>query len=291
MWAKESEGRICNSLPYFGSHGGPVTSDPLAETALTDAWNERASDPGTLASTMVENPFLDHDFPQPIHELTDERIGMVTPLARSEGEDALMALISPEARHNVRVAARRGVSVQLDSSAIADVCEIHLETMDALGAPAKSRSFLEAIPAHLRAGEGFDIWTARVEGEVAAALLVVRFNGVSEYFASGTRAGYRGHNPHAAVIFAALVHEARNGARIWDWGGTHLGMDGVLHFKRKWGSREGRYRYFVHLNDRSLLGASPDELVERCPGFYMVPFSALDRTHADAVGNPRNERA
>jgi hypothetical protein len=275
MWAEGSEGRICNSLPYYGSHGGPVTSDPRIDRALIDAWNERASDPGTLAATMVENPFLGHEAPRPVHEMTDERISQFTVLAGGGGRDDAMTLISAEARNNVRRAARRGVSVELDNDRIADVWRIHEQNMQAVGAPARSRRFLEAIPGRLRPGEGFDIWTARIGGEVAAALLVVRFNGVSEYFTSGTRIEYRGHNPHAALLFNALVHETRNGARIWNWGGTHHGMRGVFHFKKKWGSQQGRYRYFVHLNDRSLLEATPAELLERFPNFYVLPFSAL----------------
>jgi hypothetical protein len=167
------------------------------------------------------------------------------------------------------------VTVSLDNGALGDVHAIHKETMDRFGVAAKSWRFFGAIPAQLRAGEDYDIWIARVEGELAAALLVIRFNGVSEYFASGTREGFRGHDPHAALVFAALVHEARGGARIWNWGGTRDGMDGVFHFKRKWGSQAGRYRYFVHVNDGALLDASPDELVARFPGFYVLPFAAL----------------
>lgn len=275
MWAEDGGGRVCNSLPYYGSHGGPLASDPRVGGALIDAWNERALDPGTFASTMVENPFLEGGHPQPVHELTDERISQFTVLPRGGGEDQVAALISAEARSNVRKAERRGVSVELDNDAIAEVWRIHEQTMEGLGAPAKSRRFFEAIPARLRPGEDFDIWVARAGGEVAAALLVIRFNGVSEYFASGTRTEHRGDNPHAALLFAALVHEARAGARIWNWGGTHHGMDGVFHFKRKWGSREGRYRYFVRVNDRALLEATPAELVGRFPGFYVLPFSEL----------------
>jgi lipid II:glycine glycyltransferase (peptidoglycan interpeptide bridge formation enzyme) len=207
--------------------------------------------------------------------MTDERISQFTILPGGGGEDEVMALISPEARNNVRRASRRGVSVELDNDAMAEVWRIHEESLRALGAPVRSRSFFEAIPAHLRPGEGFDIWTARVDGEAVAALLVVRFNGVSEYFASGTRSGHRRENPHAAVVFAALVHETRRGARIWNWGGTRYGWDGVFHFKRKWGSGERRYRYFVHVNDRSLLDSTPEELVERFPRFYVLPFSRL----------------
>jgi Acetyltransferase (GNAT) domain len=276
MWTADGGGRICNSLPYHGSHGGPVSSDPRVDRALIEAWNERARDDGTLASTMIENPFAGRPIPEPVHEMTDERISQFTLLPSMGGEEEVTELISREARSNVRRAARRGVSVELDNGAIAEVHRIHQENMRSLGAPPKSRRFFEALVRRLRPGEGFDIWTARVEGEVAAALLVVRFNGVSEYFTSATRIGFRSYDPHPALVFAALVHEARRGARIWNWGGTRHGMNGVFHFKRKWGSREGRYRYFVHLNDPSLRSAAPEELVARFPGFYVMPFSALE---------------
>jgi GNAT acetyltransferase-like protein len=275
MWSADGGGRVCNSLPFHGSHGGPVAADALATSALIAAWEERASDPGTLASTMIENPFLERRAPEPLHELTDERFTQFTVLPAGGGEQEVTALISPEARGNVRRASRRGVRVDRRNDAMAEVHRIHAETMGRFGVRPKSRRFFDAIPRELRAGEDFDIWTAAVEGEVAAALLVIRFNGVSEYFASGTREGFRGYDPHAALVFAAMVHETRRGARIWNWGGTRDGMNGVFHFKSKWGSRAGRYRYFVHVNDPSLWDAAPEELVARFPGFYVLPFASL----------------
>ena len=252
-----------------------MAEDVRAAGALIEAWEERAFDPATAASTMIENPFLQRPAPEPLHELIDQRFTQFTVLPAGGGERDVLALISPEARGNVRRATRRGVSVALDNDAMAAVHQVHVETMDRFGAPPKSRRFFEAIPGELRAGEDFDIWTARVDGDLAAALLVIRFNGVSEYFASGTRQGLRGYDPHAALVFAAMVHETRRGARIWNWGGTRDGMDGVFHFKSKWGSRAGRYRYFVHVNDRSLRDAAPEELVARFPGFYVIPFASL----------------
>ncbi len=275
MWSVGEGGRICNSLPYYGSPGGPVSADPRAARALIDAWDERASDPGTLAATMIENPFAEEIGREPLHELTDERISQFTVLPRGGGEEEVSALISPEARFNLRRAARRGVIIEHDNDALPEVRRIHEEVMETHSTPAKSRRFFEAIPTELRAGEDFDIWIARVAGEVAAAMLVIRFNGVSEYFTSGTRAGFRSHDPHAALVFTALVHETRNGARIWNWGGTRLGMAGVFHFKRKWGSRERRYRYFVRLNDQSLRESPAETLLARFPNFYVLPFSAL----------------
>jgi lipid II:glycine glycyltransferase (peptidoglycan interpeptide bridge formation enzyme) len=252
-----------------------VSSDAEAHRALIDAWDERASDSGTLASTLIQNPFSASGGREPLHELTDERISQFTLLPPGGGEEEVLTLISPEARNNVRKARRHGVSIERENDALEEVRRIHEEVMEAHSAPPKSRRFFEAIPTHLRAGEDFDIWVARVDGEVVAALLVIRFNGVSEYFTSGTKTGFRSHDPHPALVFTALVDETRSGARIWNWGGTREGMDGVLHFKRKWGSLAGRYRYFVRVNDQSLLDASPAELMARFPGFYVVPFAAL----------------
>jgi hypothetical protein len=266
-------GRILNSLPYYGSHGGPIAADRRAGRALIEAWNERASDTATLAATMVENPFADSTAPGPLHRFTDGRVSQYTVLPRRAAD--AMDWISSEARNNVRRAERRGVSAELDNEAMGDVIRIHLATMGALGAPPKSERFFGAIGSRLHPGEDFNIWTARIDGQLAAALLVIRFNGVSEYFASGTLARFRWNNPHPALVFSALLHEIRNGARIWNWGGTRYGMDGVFHFKRKWGSRERRYRYFVQVNDDSLLDATPEELLEAYPNFYVVPFSAL----------------
>jgi hypothetical protein len=275
MWAADGAGRICNSLPCHGTPGGLVTGDAPAARALIEAWDERARDPSTLASTMIENPFLESGSPEPIHQLTAERFTQCTELPPGGGEAEVMAMISPEARNNVRRAARRGVIVERDNDALAAVQLIHEETMAGFGARPKSERFFGAIPGELRAGEDFDVWIARVGVELAAALLVIRFNGISEYFASGTRAGFRRHHPHPALVFAAMAHEARRGMRIWNWGGTRDGMDGVFRFKRKWGSRAGRYRYFVHLNDSSLQDHTPDALVARYPGFYVLPFDAL----------------
>jgi lipid II:glycine glycyltransferase (peptidoglycan interpeptide bridge formation enzyme) len=224
---------------------------------------------------MIENPFLEPPAPEPLHELNDERFTQFTVLPAGGDERDVLGLISPEARSNVRRASRRGVTVEPDNAALAAVYEIHEETMKRFGAPPKSWRFFEEIPKQLRASEDFDVWIARVADELAAALLVIRFNGVSEYFTSGTREGFRDHDPHSALVFAALAHEARRGSRIWNWGGTRHGMDGVFHFKSKWGSRAGRYRYFVRVNDRPLLNASPEELIARFPGFYVLPFAAL----------------
>ena len=95
---------------------------------------------------MIQNPFLESPSPEPLHELTDERFTQFTDLPPG-GEEEVMALISSEARNNVRRAARRGVTVERDNDALDDVHLIHEETMAGFEQPPKSARFFDAIPA------------------------------------------------------------------------------------------------------------------------------------------------
>lgn len=275
MWSAGDGGRVCNSLPFYGSHGAPVTSDGDAERALIGAWDERATDSGTLAATMVANPFLDHEQAEPVHGLGDERISQVTPLPPEPDEEALMAAFSKNGRRDVRRAERRGVEVGRDESRLSDLWRLHDENIRAVGGLPKAEAFFDAVPKHFDPGEGYDLWVASKDGEMVAGLLVFYFAGVAEYWTPAVDARYRADEPMALILFHAMLQSVRRGCRLWNWGGTWSSQDGVYSFKRKWGAEESRYEYFVQVNDSSLLDATADELRSRFPYFYVAPFSAL----------------
>lgn len=292
MWSSDGGGRVLNSLPYYGSHGAPLARSRDAERALIDAWNERAGDPGTLAATMVANPFRRQEPLEPEHDLSDRRISQVTPLPADTDEGRVLSLVDSSARRNARKAARSGVEVDLDPSAWTDLHEIHDANMSAIGGLAKSRRFFEAVTRRLRSGEDFDLWVARVDGTMIAGLLVLHFGQVSEYFTPATRHEHRSDQPLALILVQAMTAAAGRGSRLWNWGGTWSSQDGVYRFKRKWGAEAGAYRYFVRVKDRSLLEASPNELRGRFPHFYVAPFSALrsTQTAAGVSSGPGSDR-
>jgi len=284
MWSSNGGDRVLNSLPYYGSHGAPVAASTDAERALINAWNERATDPRTLAATMIANPFRGTEPAEPPHDLTDERISQVTELPNAPDEETILALVDPSARRNARKAERVGVEIDVDPSAWRDLHEIHAANMSAMGGLAKSRSFFEGVTRHLRPGKEFDLWVARLHGETIAGLLVLHFGCVSEYFTPATRHEHRSDQPLARILVAAMVGAVERGSRYWNWGGTWSSQDGVYRFKRKWGAREGRYSYFVRIGDQSVLEASASDLLKRFPHFYVAPFSALRSAEPAAGG-------
>jgi CelD/BcsL family acetyltransferase involved in cellulose biosynthesis len=272
MWTGDDGARVYNSLPFYGSHGSVLATDPEAEAALIAAYDERATAPGTLAATMVANPFAARR-PEPAHNLTDERISLVTDLPGDE--DALLALIEPSARRNVRKARRSGIVATTDVARLPSVAEIHRDNIQALNGRAKEPSFFAAVPRHFAAGRDFDVHVALLDDEVVAGLLVFFFNGTAEYFTPAVHHDHRSEQPLALLLVEAMTAAAGRGCRRWNWGGTWTTQGGVYRFKRKWGAREGRYRYHVQLNDDSLLDATAGELRARFGDFYVVPFSAL----------------
>jgi Acetyltransferase (GNAT) domain len=285
MWTAAAHGRVANSLPFYGSHGAPLAVSRAAGRMLLEAWNERATDPATLAATMVSNPFAPLGSDAPVHNLTDQRISQVTPLPAEADEEGVIALVASSARRNVRKAERLGIEVGIDHHALGTLWRIHDENMQAIGGRAKARDFFDILPRHLRPSEQFDLWVARSGDEVVAGLLVLYFGAVAEYFTPAVAQEHRGDQPLAAILVRAMAHAATRGCRLWNWGGTWTAQDGVRRFKSKWGAADTSYPYWTQLNEDSLLDSEPEELQREFGHFYIAPFSAL--RERGALKSPR----
>ncbi len=272
MWTSEGGARIANSLPYYGSHGSILAEDDGARDALLAAWNERATDPRTAAATLVTNPFSEHPIPEPAHTLTDQRINQATELP----DDAILERVDASTRRNVRKAERLGIEAAPDAGALRELCDIHQANMADIGGLAKDWEFFASVARHFTPGAQYDIYAARLDGRVVAALLIFWHNVTAEYFTPAVDHDHRSDQPLAVVLLRAMADAARRGMRWFNWGGTWESQEGVYRFKRKWGARDVRYRYFVQVNDRALLRESPDRLRARFGNFYVAPFSALE---------------
>jgi Acetyltransferase (GNAT) domain len=261
-------GGILNALPFYGSHGAPVAASEAAREALLAAWDERAAE--AAAATLVENPFgPPHRAPR--HDATDERLNQAVP---AQGEARLLERAEPSAARNLRKARRLGVAVAREPAALGELAALHAENLRRIGGPAKDPAFFAAIPRHF-APELYDVYTARVGGRLAAALLVFHAGAATEYFTPAVAHAHRADQPLAAILARAIPDAAARGHAWFNLGGSWQGQDGVRRFKRKWGARAVTYRYFTKLNDRALLDATPSELRARFGDFYVLPYALL----------------
>ena len=268
-------GTVLNSLPYFGSNGGPLADDAEACDALCAWYAEEAQAPGIVAATVIANPFAARA-PSVVHDVTDVRIAHVTSLTGDgDAHDRIWAAIDGSARRNVGKAQRCGTVVAVENASLADLEHLHRRSMAAIGASIKSHEFFAGVQRHFQPGIDFDLYVARIGGEAVAALLVFYCAKTVDYYVPAVSPEHRSEQPMAAILLQAMSDAARSGRVRWNWGGSWPSHESLQRFKAKWGGAPCEYRYETKLNDRSLLQASQQDLLTAYPGFYVVPFSCL----------------
>ncbi|NQV82616.1 MAG: GNAT family N-acetyltransferase [Rhodospirillales bacterium] len=274
-------GRVLNSLPFFGSHGGVLASDDTASWVLLAKFEELASGPDVATATMVENVFQPLDHP-PDHDFQDDRIGQVSSLGPFGGpENEAFGRLTSIIRNRIRKARSEGVSVAIDNDAMGCLESLHRENMAAIGGTPKPAAFFAGLGRHFRPGRDYNIFVAERGAEKIAALLVFYFGRTVEYVIPATRTKARTYQPMELIVWTALRDAAEGGFSHWNWGGTWRSQTGVHRFKRKWGATEHVYRYFVKVNNQDVMRAAPDELLAGYPYFYTIPFDRLHGVGSD----------
>ena len=269
-------GTVVNSLPYFGSNGGLIGNDSIARSELITAYCEFIETPGIAASTLIENPLAPGGLDEIACDLTDERLGQLTPLPTSDNEGtALMHSVHYKTRNMIRKAEKLGVEVGVDNDAMPFLVATHEENMREIGGIAKSQLFFDALPQYFRPGKDYRLYVAQLDGKLIAALLVFFYNRTAEYYTPVVCKEYRGSQALSAVIFRAMCDAASLGYAWWNWGGTWLTQEGVYRFKSRWGTQDLPYRYSTKVHNPEILKASKIELLTAYPSFFTVPFSAL----------------
>ena len=268
-------GTVLNSLPYFGSNGGPLAADALACEALCTWYEREARADDVAAATVVTNPGTAREV-RIAHDFVDLRIAHVTPLGGpGDPEARLLAMIAGSARRNVAKARRCGIEVAIENDGFGELEALHRRRMEEIGAPAKATAFFVAVPSHFRAGVDFDLYVARLGDEAIAALLVFFCGGSVDYYVPAFSPAHRSQQPLAAILIKAMSDAARDGRARWNWGGSTRSQHSLQRFKAKWGGVAHEYRYETKINDRALLRARPHDILTAYPGFYVVPFSCL----------------
>lgn len=269
-------GNVLNSLPYYGSNGGVLGTSPEAAAQLLAHYNQLLDSGSVAAATLVENPLCRMSPDSVTHELVDERIGQFTSLDFSEDwASCLMGSFHQKTRNMIRKAEKLGVVVDIENDKLNFVRDIHVQNMTEIGGLPKSDDFFRLIPRYFEAGKDYNIYVARLEGEPVAAVLNFYFNNTVEYYTPVVCKAYRDTQALSLAIFSAMVDASRIGFLRWNWGGTWLTQEGVYRFKKRWGTQDLPYTYFVQLNNRKFLEMTRAEVLAGYPSFYTLPFSML----------------
>lgn len=268
-------GRVINSLPFFGSHGGVLAQCEAASKALLEKFNELAVAPGVAAATMVEN-VLQPMVRAPAHDYQDDRIGQITDLCLLAGdEDEALRRLETSTRNNIRKALREGVEAMVDDSAVDFLSSLHSDNMSAIAGTPKPPSFFQKLRECLEPEHDYRIYVAVRAGKKIGTLLVFYHGETVEYITPAICFDARTYQPMSLLIWTAMRDALESGYTRWNWGGTWRSQKGVYNFKRKWIAEERVYRYFTKVNNPKVMSWTPAEVLRGYPYFFVVPFSEL----------------
>jgi lipid II:glycine glycyltransferase (peptidoglycan interpeptide bridge formation enzyme) len=192
----------------------------------------------------------------------------IVPLA---GDDEMLAGFKPKHRYNIRLAERRGVTVEPGL----DAAEMRLQSQGtaqrqgiALLGEAQYRRRLELL-------DWCRVYVARHEGEALAAIMVARFGGRAYYLYGGAVGQKMQLMPTYAVQWAAMRDAARAGCRDYELWGVPPTPDDPTH---PW---HGLWQFKNGFNG---------ELVEFCGAWDLVLSPWASRVDGLASGARRMAR-
>jgi hypothetical protein len=274
-------GDVLNSLPFFGSHGGPLVMDGVFDKnavrqALLVAFSDRIRDASFSSITLIENP-LDpipqEDVLTLDLDVVDSRIGQFTdlPVGRVDAGDRIIAQCHQKTRNAIRKGLRQDLKIERDESdnTVKWLQMLHQHSIAGLGGKVKPLGVFEKVFLYI---ENARLYVGLVDGQRVCGLLVLTHRHIVEYFTPVVLQSARESQVLSALIFRVMTDLAREGFSLWNWGGTWRSQESVYRFKARWGSYTLDYRYFNKLNNPDLKTLDRNEMDRLYPFTYLYRF-------------------
>lgn len=280
-------GKILNSLPFYGSHGGllvnsRVDAHEIKRSLLVSLSNLEISE-DVSSSTIIASPFSEDrelyvSLFSPTHQ--DVRIGQISVLPDGPDDlrlpDQLMDGFHQKTRNAVRKGNKAGFTVRRSNSDddFSWLQAVHAQNMAIAGGFPKSSQIFDQIRKHFSAEDEYCLFIAELSSERVAGLLMLYFNKRAEYYTPVIIERFRSEQALSFLIFYAMQDAVQRGCREWNWGGTATHQKDLYRFKNRWGSFDHPYNYYVRVRDQNLMMIEPRLLSAEFPFFYLFPFKS-----------------
>lgn len=274
---------VFNSLPFYGSHGGPSVLAHIAQrenvkAGLLATAADFARESDALSLTIVENPL------DPISEISvkladleviDDRIGQFTSLPKNRvGIDDLLARFHQKTRNAVRKGVRSGqvVHEESDLTSLKWLQNEHAAGIERLAGKPKSVTVFENLVEYFPLGNSSRLFIGYIDRKPVSGLLVLLFGRTVEYFTPVATEDYRNEQVLSSLIAEVMQRLVAEGYEEWNWGGTWRSQEGVYRFKNRFGATDYPYRYFGKIFDMQRLLRIKAEDASAFPYFYLYRY-------------------
>ena len=262
-------GYVLNSLPFFGSHGGPLSNQPFIQQKLIEKFSEKIEAINPLSVTLIENPFLPLDdkiLNQAGLKCVDFRIGQFTHLPADLADFHV----------KTRNAIRKGLKLKLEIKKSTDLEDwswmqsLHERSIKAMGGMPKTMAIYDSLKKAF--GDKVELWIGYLSDRPITGLVIIRYLQTVEYFTPVIEETYKDKQALSALIYNVMKQCGGSGSKLWNWGGTWESQTGVYRFKSRWGAFDKPYRYFNLVRSNKIFEIPRDSLVKEFPYYYLYKY-------------------
>ncbi|MBA7472571.1 hypothetical protein ES707_07902 [subsurface metagenome] len=264
LFARNEEDRLCGILPLFQVKswltGNRLVSLPFALCGpITDSED-------ILKELVYRAKDLCHDLRCSYLEIRMaelKNLGLETSnyfstyvLELSEPQAVWKKLDPKSVRWAINKARKDGVTVRA-SSTIEDLkCfyQLNQKTKRKLGVPGHPFTFLKNISS--RMGAITRLYLAEFEGLPIAGTITLSFKDTVHYAYAASDERYLRYHPNNLLVWQAIVDSCNQGYRYFDFGRTSPDDEGLVRFKKHWGTEEKKLYYYYYPTVPNLISAN-----------------------------------
>ena len=179
-----------------------------------------------------------------------------------KGQEQIFSGLRDSTKRNIKKAVKEGVKVDISQAldSVKEFYRLNCITRKDHGLPPQPYSFFKKVHEHILANNFGFIVLASFEGKTIAGEVYFHLKEKAVYKYGASDKTFQHLRANNLVIWEGIRECIRRGCTILSLGRTELGHEGLLQFKRGWGTTEQQmnyYRYdfkketFVHAQSRT----------------------------------------
>jgi hypothetical protein len=164
----------------------------------------------------------------------------------NKGEEQIYSRLRDTTRRNIKKAVKEGVKVEISQSldSAKEFYRLNCITRRNHGLPPQPYSFFKKVYEHILANNFGFIVLASFEGKCVAGAIYFHLKEEAVYKYGASETDYQNLRANNLVMWEGIRECIRRGCAIISLGRTDLNHEGLLQFKRGWGTTELQMNYY-----------------------------------------------
>ena len=272
-------GKVINSLPFFGSYGGLVSSSNTSKKIL-EVFNEFNNENDVLSSVIVSNPFsnisIEYDkyFD---HTYVDHRLIQCIKF-ENFSKDLLWNSFEQRVRRSIRKCINLNVAIEklnLSYDVVNDFYSMHKSEIESKNGKVKPIDFFRNVKNNFEIHKDYDVFCAKLENKPISYLLVFYFNQFTEYYMPAYDPEQKNTQSTSLLIWESLQTSINKKMCYYNFGGTWPNQPELYRFKRGWNTTDFLYNYYIFCDVERIKNIDKSNLMKEFSNFYVVPYDQI----------------